>query len=598
MFKKIKTSLKWKLISLLITILVSVVAMIGFFSYFDTSRTIRQDAIHSSEQILRQANLNLDRQYMEYERGFLVLGTSDEFIKWLQIDPKDQFELISGYHSLENNFLHYLLLRHPEILSVSMRSDKGGEFHYALSVGLSKDYSLLDEGWLSEVRSWEKVQHRVGPSTNYLEVNKNPKQQFVLTMAGQFGRPLSKGILKMDITLEPAQSILSQMQLGKQGSSLIAKPDGTILVHQSADKIGSVLESDIIAHLTSDSGSFIRKETNQLIVFDTIPYTGWKTVVILSLDDITNSINRVRNVTIVVASLGMIMGIIFVTLVATSVTRRLSSLRSNMKQAQFGNFKSRLHIKGEDEVSDLSHSFNRMLEELDSSIQQLTDTKLMQQRAAFSAMQSQIHSHFLYNALESINSMAHLAGHDRIERASISLSRMLRYTSNFRDTYVRVEDEISHVIHYMNISQIRYGEGVSFHINLPDDCRDALCLKVVLQPIAENAIKHGIETTGEPTRLEVTVHREGDLVCVVFEDNGNAYDPERLEAFRSRLREPMRNQEEYTTLTNVGLLNVHYRILAFYQMNGIGVDIDSDSRLGGVKVTVRVPFKKNIEKER
>jgi two-component system sensor histidine kinase YesM len=597
-WKKIHASLKWKLVSLLIVIIVSMVSMIGFFSYYDTSRTIRQDVSHFSEQILRQANLNLNRQYMEYERGLLVLGTSNEFTEWLKVDPADRFELISGFHSLERNYLRSFLVRQPEIMSISMLSDKGGEFNYALTSGLSKDYSMANEPWLSEVGRLEKVHHRVVQSTAYVNYKSNPEQILILSMAGQFGEPDAKGFLKMDISLEPVQTILNQMKLGDKGLGLIAKPDGTILVHQNQSKVGSVLEPDITEQLTAQSGTYLRKETQQLIVFDTIPYTGWKTVAILSNQDITSSINRVRNVTIGIASTGILLAIILVTLVATSITSRLSKLRSHMKRAQYGNFRDRIHIEGTDEVSDLSHSFNRMLNELEDSILQLTETQLMQQRAVFSAMQSQIRSHFLYNSLESINSMAHLAGHTDIEKTSISLSRMLRYTSNYQDMLVKLEDEIAHVNHYMNISRIRFGEEVSYQIHIPEDCREVLCLKVILQPIAENAIKHGIETTGEPTRLEVSAQRDGDFISIIFEDNGKNYDEERLEAFRTRLLKVTPSQEEYASLTNVGLLNVHFRLQAFYKLNSVGVEIDKGSRLGGVKVTVRIPNRLNSQKER
>ncbi|MNR00077.1 Sensor histidine kinase YehU [compost metagenome] len=170
---------------------------------------------------------------------------------------------------------------------------------------------------------------------------------------------------------------------------------------------------------------------------------------------------------------------------------------------------------------------------------------------------------------------------------------MLRYTSNYQDMLVKLEDEIAHVSHYMNISRIRFGDEVSFQIDLPEDCREVLCLKVILQPIAENAIKHGIETTGEPTRLEVSAQRDGDFVSITFEDNGKGYDEERLEAFRTRLLHVTPSQEEYASLTNVGLLNVHFRLLAFHQMKGVGVEMGKSIRLGGVKVTVKIPYRLN-----
>ncbi len=591
--RKIRASLKWKLLSLTTMIILIVVTLIGYFSYYDTSRTIRRDIELFSAQILRQANLNLNRQYLAYEQGFLVLGTSQEFNAWLRVPPSDKYELIRSYQSLELSYMRSFIARHPEILSISLLSDLGGEFTYALNTGVLRSYSFAEEPWLAEVGVSQKIRVRVDNSHAYVDERGQPEEMLVVTLAGRFGRPEAKGYLKMDISLEPAQTILNEMKLGSEGQGMIAKPDGTILVHQDSGSVGTRLPPDIVAQLDAESGSYYRDETKQLVIFDTIPYTGWKTVALVAHEDIASSIERVRVVTIAVAALGLLLAILLVTLVTTSVTSRLSRLRRYMQQARRGDLLGRIDDAGEDEVADLSRAYNRMLDELDESIHKLTETKLVQQKAVLSAMQSQIHSHFLYNALESINSMAHLAGHADIERTAISLSRMLRYTSNYRDTEVRLADEVAHVEHYMNIIRIRFGEAVSFRADLPDDCRDVSCLKAALQPIAENAIKHGIESSGEPTILELTVRQEGGIIRAVFEDNGTGYDGERLQAFIARLDDVGGEEtESYASLMNVGLLNVHYRLRTYYQRRDIGVRLEAGSLLGGVKVTVSFPAKR------
>ncbi|QJD87319.1 cache domain-containing sensor histidine kinase [Cohnella herbarum] len=591
MLRKIRSSLKWKLISLIVSIIVAMMVLVGLFSYYDTSRTIRRDVEHFSAQVLRQANLNLNRQYQEYEQGFLVLGTSYEFNQWLQAPLSDRFALISGYQSIERNYMRAFLVRHPEILSVSLLSDKGGEFTYALDAGVSKDYSFAREPWLKELTQGGAIYKRVSESNAYVDAMGSPNPMLLFTLAGRFGKPEAKGYLKMDIAFAPAQAILNEMELGKGGQGFIAGPDGIILVHQDAGQVGTRLDGDLAEHFRESSGSFYRKNAKQLVVFETIPYTNWKTVAIVSNRDVAGSIDRVRVVTVAVTSLGLLVAVVLIAWVTTSVTRRLSQLRKHMKQTRTGNFLSRIDERGSDEVADLGRAFNRMMEELDESVAQLTTTRLMQQKAVLSAMQSQIHSHFLYNALESINSMAHLAGHADIEKTAISLSRMLRYTSNYRDTLVRTDDEIAHVSHYMYICRIRYGENVSFETDIPDDCRAAPCLKAVFQPIAENAVKHGIESTGEPTRLAVTIRLEGDLILASFEDNGTGYDAVRLRSFHARLEAGSGAlAPESTSLNgNVGLLNTHYRLRTYYQRSDVGVTLQPGGRLGGVQVIVRYP---------
>src|SRR5690606_3102909 len=131
------------------------------------------------------------------------------------------------------------------------------------------------------------------------------------------------------------------------------------------------------------------------------------------------------------------------------------------------------------------------------------------QQAVLRSLQAQINSHFLYNALESINSMAYLARHHQIERTALALAEMLRYTSEYTQTVVGMMEEVHHAVHYVEIMQIRYPSEIDFEYEVDDESRQAVCPKAIIQPIIENSIKHGLEKTGKHLILRLSVRKQG-----------------------------------------------------------------------------------------
>jgi two-component system sensor histidine kinase YesM len=131
MVKSLKRSLKWRLISIIVTILIFTVSTIGISSYMQTRSSVRKDIDHLSMQILRQANMNLNRYYSEYELAFLMLSNSLEVRDWMRVSsPNVSSELIRTYERIKDNYLNRLFLQYPEVLSVSLYNPNGNEQHF------------------------------------------------------------------------------------------------------------------------------------------------------------------------------------------------------------------------------------------------------------------------------------------------------------------------------------------------------------------------------------------------------------------------------------------------------------------------------------
>lgn len=558
---KINNSLKWKLISIIAGILLLTVSGIGVISYTKTAASVREDIDRLSVQVLKQANMNLDRYYSEYDMAFLMLGNSLEVREWLRLSASPvSSEFIRYYDRIKENYLNRMFLQYPEILSVSLYKPGGGEHHFVNAHTLPLTYSLQDEPYFSQTGNYDKVKFITGFSDHYLDADSRSLRLPVLTLFKQF----YSGYLKMDISLTASQKVMEQIHIVDSDSAVVMDEDGTIIHHSRPGEVMGHMDEHLVEKVNGKrEGSFYDQTRNELIVYQTIPLTGWKIIAMLPYSQVAKSILYTRNMMIALAIGALAVSVVLTYFAASSITRRISGLRGTMKQMQYKNdFAIRAEVAGRDEVADLSKSFNNLLEHLEQSVADLTETRVLQHRAVISALQSQINSHFLYNTLETINSMAVIGRQPQIGLVAVSLSSMLRYTSNFKDDQVLLADEVRHVEHYLNIMKIRYKDELTYELQVPGELLEALCTKALLQPLVENSIKHTREETGAAVHIIVAAAATADgRLHLTVRDNGPGFGEEVLarlvqEQADCRIMKPQ--------ATRVGLSNLIERLHMFY----------------------------------
>lgn len=566
MYKTMRRSLKWKLISIIVTILVFTVSLIGLISYYQTSSYLRSDIDHLSVQILKQANMNLDRYYSEYEFAFLMFSNSLEVRDWMRMtSPKLTSESIRTYEWMKENYLNRMFLQYPEVLSISLYNPHGFEQHFCNLYTLPLSYSIKNEPYFQSSSNFEKIKFITGISDNYLDASGKQTRIPVLTL---FKQVEGGGYLKIDILLGPSQRVMDQISITSSGAAAVVDDAGTIIHHSDAGQVMGHLDDRIVEAVKGKKeGAIVEQSGNELIVFQTIPITGWKIIAILPYEEIGKSIYYTRNMMIVIAIGALIISVILTYFAASSITRRILVLRRLMKTMQLTNdLNVRVQVEGTDEVADLSISFNNLLGHLEQSVHDLAETRVLQHRAVISALQAQINSHFLYNTLETINSMAVIAKQPHIGLVSVNLSNMLRYTSDYKHMQVTMREELQHLEHYLNIMKVRYKDEVTYQLDVPQELLNAICTKALLQPLVENCIKHGRETTGESVHIEVTGRLTDDgRLRLTVRDNGGGFDDVTLQ----RLHEELNAADNgYDRSRQVGLSNLIYRLRMFYQAEG------------------------------
>ncbi|PZE21144.1 sensor histidine kinase [Paenibacillus xerothermodurans] len=591
LWAKWKSSLKWKLVSIFAAIVFCNLLVIGYFVNQQVTIAIERDHIELSRLVLKQANLNLDRYLQDYHHFMQTLGMSPQLTAWTNLSTANKkTESIVPYWSIRREYILPFANSHPEIVSVMLYHVGGNETAYSPYHGIRSGYSMAEEYWLPTIPRVGDISYVAELSSTYVDIALQPMPVPLISLVKRYGYN-GATYVKIDIKLTLLQRILNEINIGENKIGLIVDEHGMIVAHTQMEKFQSSLEPHIADRMAgSPRGAFLLPESKEIVIYEAIANTTWKSAIIVPYHEIAgNSIDTIRNVVLAIAAACLLVSAVLIVMVASSVTSRITKIRNTMKQTGQGQMSVSVPVEGQDEISHLAQSYNVMLEDLQQYVRRLAESKAMEHQSVLFSLQSQIDAHFLYNTLEIINSMAAKIQHEEIEQITVSLAHMFRYTANFRQTEVTVQHEIEHLRRYLQIIQVRYGAEFSYELEVDDACRTARCLKVILQPIAENAVKHSFEATGEALRLSIRIAMlQEKHVQVVVSDNGKGFDRQRLAELSRQLQS---REMQYSKFQRIGLLNIHYRLTTRYNTPESGIIIANNS-VGGALVQVTFPYQK------
>ena len=241
----------------------------------------------------------------------------------------------------------------------------------------------------------------------------------------------------------------------------------------------------------------------------------------------------------------------------------------------------RAAAKGSPELVDLAQAFNAMLDQIDNLMQQVKEEEQNARRYELRALSAQINPHFLYNTLDTIVWMAEFNDSRRVVDITKSLAQYFRLALNQGQEQILLRDEIDHVRQYLFIQKQRYGEKLNYEILEDERLIDYQLPKLVLQPLVENAIYHGIKEIDRPGLIRVTTEVSGDYACVSIFDNGRGFD--RSES----------TDQTLLRLGGVGLKNVDQRLhLQFGEAYHMEIDSKANSY---TKITLYLPLSSSDE---
>ena len=265
-----------------------------------------------------------------------------------------------------------------------------------------------------------------------------------------------------------------------------------------------------------------------------------------------------------------------------------------MYQVGEGDFDIRAATGASDEIGQLTLSFDKMVERTKQLIENVYQSEIYQKEAELNALQAQINPHFLYNTLQTIDMMAEEEGADEISDACQALSKIFRYSINRGQEFVHVQDEIVHIENYMLIQKLRFGGKLEVRYDIQNECRELYIVKLLIQPMVENAVVHGMENVLDKCHVTIRVYRKEDCLYAEVEDNGTGIAPGQLMELNEKLarsaEQKMVHEVDYVkNHRSIGLENTNARIKLYFGQE-YGITITSEEGTG-TKVCIKLPVR-------
>jgi two-component system, sensor histidine kinase YesM len=581
-FKQLSNTFKVKSIQFTIALsftFVTVLAMV-FVSvtlYNKFSKAAEQNASINTRQIIDQVNTNLDY----YLRSMMEISYYLNEIIYYNED-------LSGNKLAES--MNVILKTRKDIVTLAVVSEEGEFVAGVPSYKVKEWVNLKEQDWFkAALNKPENLYFSTPHVQNIFEGQHN----WVVSLSREVtfiknGQRV-KGVLLVDMNFSAIDQLCQKVSLGKRGYIYIIDHEGNIVYHPQLQLINVGLKteniSSVLEHVFGSYYDTLNGE-NRLITIETVNYCRWRIVGVAYMHEIVATKQEIGSFMVWTLVLGLFVVIFISAFISAEISKPIKKLEKSMKLVKEGRFDINLNITGGDEVVQLSKAFNLMVSRIRELMEQIVHEQEEKRKSELNALQAQINPHFLYNTLDSIVWMAENGKSEDVITMVTALARLFRISISRGKNIITVGEEIEHARNYLIIQKIRYKNKFKFDIKTPDRVLQYKTLKLILQPIIENSIYHGIEYMVDEGLIKISADVIDGKLLFEVADNGLGMKPEVL---KNVLLIEAKDKQGY----GVGVKNVHGRIQLYYGKE-YGLDIASEQEVGTI-VRIWLPV---VEEER
>jgi two-component system, sensor histidine kinase YesM len=566
-------SIQSKLLGTYIIINLVPLIIVGVISYTVSSNAIRGEIEKNNTQLIEEVNHNISLYLQDLLQlsniyvstvHYKSINSMEALNKGINLNDLDVLENLMRM----NEYLNTTYNSSDTFLSIRLFSDKGVFLSSAFNM---QAYQLYNYNSPEEIQ-WQKKMYANKTNALIFDVHpldKNGAYSFVASRAAT--NPYTNkryGYICYDKQFSSFVNIFKQFE-NREGSEIqVIKNDGTIVYHTHQTLIGSKADLEILELIKNSSSRSIVKKVNyrkMLITYDRLPYGGLTVVGSVPVNVFMKHILPIQNVIFIICIISLLLVIILSLILSFHIAKPIKKLSNLMTQVELGNFDVAIEeIDQGDEIGHLSKSFNSMVSTIRQLIKSGYEMKLRNKDAELKALLMQINPHFLYNTLEVISGMADCEGVESISDITQSLSKMLRYNIDLQTDKVRLVDEIENCKNFFLILKSRFEDNLTIETEFDAAAGQYLIVKLVLQPLIENSIKHGIEKKLGKGYIKLTTKKLDDEVLIQITDNGVGFNPERLAEFKQFMQQVSSSFYDSSTTKSLGLKNVYARLKIFF----------------------------------
>lgn len=367
-------------------------------------------------------------------------------------------------------------------------------------------------------------------------------------------------VIEASFSYENIQNMLDTYKAGGQGDPFFYHKGNSPILNRSADKqLSEELIRYLDEHSPEDTTQDVVKLNGKKYLVSSVKssYLDWHLVDVVPLYQILQPISLSRNLFYLFMILLFVVGISASILLYRNIQYPIKKLIQGLRRVQRGDYSVRLHSKDQNEFSFLFHRFNDMSHQIQDLIENVFQEKIRAKEATLKQLQAQINPHFLYNCLGYIINMAQMKDEQAVVSMAHNLSAYYRYTTRVERETSSLKEEINLLVNYLDIQKLRNGR-IEYHIDIPEDMLAQSVPRLMLQPIVENSVIHGVAKSYSSGEIRITGESSNGFCKIYIDDDGPGLSPEQLEALNLKMQQPL--QEEM----GCGLWNTNQRIMHLF----------------------------------
>jgi len=597
-------SLRNKILLIFLLLIAIPLSLQGMITYSDYSSSLERRTADYSVQIAGQINRNLDRTLMDMQR--LSLNPLYDLRLLAILEKYSKPEYANARPSVEEmeKMLLYIsgaTYNRPEIKGIQIIANNGIIFSNVDSTLIKFNMDVSGEDWYKRIReadgAWVTIPQHV--PNYYLERDARQPYFSVARLLREPNGNRALGLIKIDLKLDVFQNILSNVKSEEKGSLFVLNDRNELFFEESSEALQpNVREALRDTSLPNQTEAKHRNIAGMefLTIVDHSDYSGLKVISFIPVQSLLKETKALRNFTIGIALVCLGVAAVLATYFSYRLSRPLLRLRKKMQLVEQGHFNQSVPVESQDEIGQLSRGFNRMAEEINHLVNEVYAIGLREKEAELAALQSRINPHFIYNTLESINMLAVGRQNYDVSDMVSALGRLLRYTVDKVDRLVPLKEELESVLSYVQIQKLRYGERLNVVFDVDDTLRHYLVPKLILQPLVENAIFHGIFDREEGGTIWIAIARFEEDLLLTVRDDGKGMSEQELERLRASLDVAVQvSLKTSGEDRGLALRNIHQRLKLMF---GPGYELHVDGSVGqGTAFTVTIPVTERKEQE-
>lgn len=572
-----KASIQY-IISISFTIVaVSGMIVVGGALYLRFLNSTEEVVSKNNQAIIEQVNLNLD----SYLRNMMKISDTIYYRAIKKTDMaveniKKEMDLI--YEANKDN-----------LISITLFSEYGEIIDSYPLQQLKSNIDPRNNDWFQNAKNKRENLHFSTPHVQNLFYDPNYKYTWVVSLSRAVeitkSGKTSSGVLLVDMNFSGIEQICKNVEVSKNGYVYLIDTDGEIIYHPRQQLIYSnlITENNYEAAKFEDGNHIENFErSKRLVTVKTVGYTGWKLVAISPMSDVTAGYYEFRVFAIFIMIFAIFILISINMFVSSRIANPIRALEKAVKEFENGVVSLNIPENGSYEIQHLAKAIKSMVNQMNLLMENIMIEQESKRKSELNALQAQINPHFLYNTLDSIIWMIENENYDGAIIMVTALARFFRISLSKGKNVITVRDELEHARNYLTIQNIRYKNKFSYSIEADEETLYLTSIKLIIQPLIENAIYHGMEYMSGEGDILVKSYKKNENLYIDIIDNGLGMLQEVADKL---LTEEANNQQRKGS--GIGLKNVHERIkLYFGEEYGLEIYSEPDE---GTTIRIHMP---------